>query len=226
MQKILLLFLLTGFLSSCSCSRKDEPEKSAKTEVEEIDTLGVFVEQIHQCSNLYTAEVELHKVVVKEDPIKVEGKVFGNEINIEIPLGEKKIAIPLSATAKACIDFSEFSKKNVVIDGDDIIIELPKPKVVLSSTSVDHDNVRKEVSFFRGDFTDEEIASFQKQGRNEMIKVIPNSGLLQKAEAGAATVIVPMLMELGYKDKNIQVRFSRDVLSDPVAFIKKELGVK
>ena len=42
-----------------------------------------------------------------------------SNFNLDIPLGDRKIAIPMKATVKAYIDLSKFSKENVKIDGKD-----------------------------------------------------------------------------------------------------------
>ncbi len=227
MRKIFSYIVYIAILSFSSCCIDDSTSADADgAEVMAVDSISLLVNQIRSCSRLYTAEVKLHKIIVADDPLTIGGEILGQDISVDLPLGDRKIAIPMNGTAKAYIDFSTFSKKNVTIDGDDIIVELPDPKVVLVSTEIDHDEVRKNVSFFRSDFSDKEITVYQKQGREAIIKAVPKSGVLEKAESGAAAVIVPMLMELGYKDKNIQVRFSRNVLSDPATFFKKNLVVK
>lgn len=213
-------------LTSCGAEEKKEIEvESTDTEfkVAKTDTLGIFVNQLRSCSRLYTAEASLYKVVIKDDPVMVEGNIFGKDFKVEVPVGDKKIAIPIKGTVKAYIDFSDFARENVTIDGDIIIVELPDPKVVLTSTEIDHDNVREEVSFFRRNFSDKERSDYAKQGREEIIKSISTSGVLDKAESGAASVIIPVLRELGYKDKNIQVKFSRNVTADPASFVKRNI---
>lgn len=216
-------------LSLASCGNKNEAENAAVEGAEtgymsvQTDTLGIFVDQLRGCSKLYTAEVKLHKMVIKDDPVVVEGDIFGKEISVEVPLGKRKIAIPMTGTVKAYIDFSDFSQKNVTIDGDYIIVELPDPKFVLTATEIDHDNVREDVSFFRRDFSDKELTDYAKQGRKDIINAVSDSGLLTEAESGAAAVIVPMLRELGYKDEKIQVKFNRDVTSDPILFINSSI---
>ncbi len=214
---------MMAVLAACSCGSETEETAVSAVEVESVDTLNLFVDQLRSCSRLYTAEATLHKMIIKDDPIVVEGEVFGEKFQVDVPLGKRKIAIPLTGTVKAYIDFSDFSRKNVTIDGDDIIVELPDPKIVLTATEIDHDNVREDVSFFRRDFSDKELTDYAKQGRDEIIKNVSNSGLLTKAELGAAAVIVPILRELGYKDEKIQVKFNRNVTSDPISFFNRNM---
>lgn len=204
-----------------SCSSSDEQE--VLTAEENTEDISILVSKISECSKMYTAEVQLHKVFVAEDPSQIELPLIGD---VNIPLGERKIAIPMNATVKAYIDLSTFSKDNVKIDGKSIIIELPKPEIALTSTEIDHDEVKKNVSLLRSNFTDKEISAFSKRGREDMIKAVPKTGIIEKAQSGAAAVIVPMLQQLGYKDKDIRVVFDNSVTSDPASFIKKNLTFK
>lgn len=220
-----LIYLIFACVASTamllSCGGSDEQE--AAQSKEETDSIEVLVSKIANCSKLYTAEVQLHKVFVAEDPSRIELPLIGD---IDIPLGERKIAIPMNATVKAYIDLSKFSKDNVKIDGNSIIIELPNPAIVLTSTEIDHDEVKKNVSLLRSNFTDKEITAFSKRGREDMIKAVPKTGITEKAQSGAAAIIVPMLQQLGYKDKDIRVAFDDEVSSNPMAFIQKNLTFK
>lgn len=214
-----ILALSLTLLMSCGGNDKEEASGNAESK----DSVEFIVNRISNCSKMYTAEVQLHKVFVAEDPSGIDLPIIGN---IDIPLGERKIAIPMNATVKAYIDLSSFSKDNVKIDGNSIIIELPNPAIVLTSTEIDHDEVKKNVSLLRSNFTDKEITEFSKRGREDMIKAVPKTGIVEKAQSGAAAVIVPMLQELGYKDKDIQVVFSKDVTDNPSIFIKNVLTFK
>lgn len=215
------LFLLLGFLAILALlyfNFRPEASPSPLGEDRGGASGGAFLaDKISEQSRLYTAEVQMHKVFIAEDPSTVSVPLIGN---INLP-GERKIAIPTKATVKAYIDFSTFSKDNVKIDGDNIIIQLPKPAIVLSSTELDHDNIRKNVSFFRYDFTDKEFTEFSKQSRQDIINAIPKTGIIEKAQSGAAAVLVPMIQQLGYQDKNIQVVFDKEVFDNPATFILK-----
>lgn len=225
MRYLLHSFIFTLCLSLLlSCGSSDEQE--VLTAKECTDSVAVIVNKIAKCSRIHTAEMQMHKVVVAEDPLNVGGSIFGTNFNIDIPLGDRKIAIPMNATVKAYIDLSKFSKENVKIDGKDILIELPKPAITLTSTEIDHDEVKADIAFFRSNFSDEEITEFTKKGREEIIKAVPKTDIIEKAQSGAAAVIVPMLMQLGYKDKNIRVVFDESVTLDPADFIKRNLTFK
>ncbi len=89
------------------------------------DTLPNLVMQIQKTSRLYTTEYHIHKIVTHDDVVRLKGNLLQKDFDIRLPLGERKIAIPMDATLKAYIDFSDFSEANIERDGDRITILLP-----------------------------------------------------------------------------------------------------
>ena len=61
--------------------------------------------------------------------------------NITLPLGQRKVAIPMEATLKAYVDFAEFSADNVRRDSTHIELILPDPRIVLTSSRIDHNEI-------------------------------------------------------------------------------------
>jgi hypothetical protein len=127
--------------------------------------------------------------------------------DLKVPLADRKIAIPMDAKIKAYIDFSEFSEKNIERSGDKITIILPDPQVVMTSSKIDQKNVKQYVGLTRANFSDEELASYQQQGRDAIIKSIPDMGIVETAQANSAKVLVPMLKQLGFEEQNITIAF-------------------
>ena len=65
---------------------------------------------------------------------------------------------PLDAVVKAYIDFSDFNEENVKKEGNGkITIILPDPRIVLTSTKIDHKGMKEFVPFMRHNFTDAEL---------------------------------------------------------------------
>ena len=124
--------MIAAAVMMMSCGQKTDADPSSESVV--IDTIPQLVMQIQQCSRLYTTEVKVHKIVTHDDVVRLKGKVMNQPFNIPLPLGDRKIAIPMDATLKAYIDFSEFDEKSVERDGDRITILLPDPQVVLTSS--------------------------------------------------------------------------------------------
>lgn len=196
----LLLLLLTGCGSNKKAERKAEP----------LDTIPMMVMQIQKCSKLYTAEYHLHKIVTHDDQMRLKGTFLAREFDITLPFGNRRIAIPMNATMKAYIDFSDFSEKNVRRRGKKIEIMLPDPKVELTQSKIDHQEIKKQVSILRGSFTDEEMANYERQGRAAILNDIPKLGIIGMAREGAAHTLIPMIMQMGYEENDITITFRKE----------------
>jgi hypothetical protein len=207
------LFMLLSLLTACSSCNK-------QTESDTPPTQELLITQIQECSRLYTAEYQIHKIVTHDDVLRLQGQLTGERYDFELPmLGDRKIAIPMEATLKAYIDFGGFSEANVERDGDRITIVLPDPKVVLTSSKIDHANIKKYVALLRRDFTDQELSAYEQQGREAIIATIPELGIVESARQNAARILVPMIKQLGYSERNITIAFRHDL--DPQSIIER-----
>lgn len=198
-----------------SCSQRKEADAEAAAAA--IDTVPMLIMQVQKCSRLYTAEYSIHKIVTYDDIVRLKGSVLKRDFNIRLPLGDRKIAIPMDAKLKAYIDFSGFSERNVERRGKKITVILPDPKVVLTSTKVDHANTKEFVSLNRSRFSDAEMADLERQGRAAIIASIPNLGIIESARASAARVLIPMVEQMGYAEGDITITFRKD-------FTDRDLG--
>lgn len=206
---LLMGVLLLSLVAVRSCTTT--VEKDNETEVEEpVDTTLVLVRQVRECAKLYTAEVEVHKIITHGDEMRMKADIFSKPVSIDLPFGERKIAIPIDATLKTYIDFSEFSERNVHRDGDQIEIVLPDPKVVLTQSKVRNEDIKKRVPLLRSNFTDEELTSYEAQGREDIIRSIPKMDIIPMAQEGAANVLIPLLVQLGYEEENIIITFRKE----------------
>lgn len=203
------IFIAFLALSAMSCGNR---QTSATEPTEpQIDTIPTLVMQVQRQSRLYTTEYHIHKVITHDDQLALKGKLLSHDYNVALPFGKRKIAIPVDATAKAYIDFAGFSEKNVRRDSSHIEIMLPDPRIVLSATRVNHDDIREYVALTRSRFTDEELASYEQQGRKAIIADLGKTDILETARASAANVLVPMLQQLGFRTEDITITFRRDL---------------
>ncbi len=209
---IIATFTAAAILSGCSCSGQEEPEPA--TVYTSVDTVPLLVMQIQQCSRLYTTEYKVHKIVTHDDVVNLRGSLFKQNINVKLPLGDRKVAIPMDATLKGYIDFADFSEQNVSREGNRITITLPNPKVMLTATKVDQENMRQYVSLMRSNFSDAELSSFEQQGREAIIQSIPTLGIIETARESAAKVLIPLLVQMGFQEQNITIAFD-DEVADP-----------
>ena len=200
-------------LLASACSQ--EGQQSAKdTASQAVDSLPMLILQVKKCARLYTTEVHVHKIVTHDDVIRLKGTLLKKDFNLTVPLGDRKIAIPIDATLKAYIDFSSFSEKNVERSGERITIVLPDPKVEMTSSKVDQKHIRQYVALARAEFSDAEMTRYEQQGRQSIIESIPSLGLTETARENAARVLVPMLAEMGYREENVTIAFRKEFKTD------------
>ena len=192
-----------------SCSRGGDTVQEEQPMA--TDTIPLLVMQIQKCARLYTTEYHIHKIVTHDDILKLKGNLLSKNIDVALPLGERKIAIPMDATLKAYIDFSDFSERNIERHGDKITIVLPDPQVVLTSSKINQHEIREYVGLVRSQFTDKELSSYEQQGRQAILNSVPRLGIKQQAQANAARVLVPMLTEMGYREENVTIAFRRNL---------------
>ena len=206
---IVILGAMLLLATKCS-STKQEPEPEMAPLAQGIDTVPMLITQVQKCSKLYTAEYRVHKIITHDDALRLKGQLMSKAFDLKVPLADRKIAIPMDAKIKAYIDFSNFSEENIERNGDKITIILPDPEVVMTSSKIDQKNVKQYVGLTRSNFSDEELANYQKQGREAIIKSIPDMGIEETARANSAKVLVPMLKQLGYEEQNITIAFRQD----------------
>ena len=208
-NRITLISLLVAVLLASSCTKRQEPK--AEVEQPHVDTTAVLVLQAQKCSRLYTTEYRIHKVITHDDQLSLKGKVLNHDYNVKLPLGNRKVAIPVDATVKAYVDFADFSPANVIRDTSHIEIVLPDPHIVLSATRINHNDIQEYVALTRSRFTDAELSNYEQQGRQAIIADIEKTDILESARVGAANVLVPMLQQMGFKAENITISFRHDL---------------
>ncbi len=202
---VALLFLLIA----CNSSPQEGKEGNAS-----LDTIPHMVMQIKKCSKLYTAEYNVHKIVTHDDQIRLRGTFLSKEFDIPLPMGNRKIAIPLDAKLKAYIDFADFSEKNVKRRGQKIEIMLPDPQVELTSSRINHEEIKKQVPLLRANFTDEEITNYERQGRAAIIAAVPQMGIIPTAQEAAAHTLIPLIRQMGFQEQDITISFRKEFTLD------------
>ena len=206
---ISLSIAVATLLSGCSCKGGFGSPSEAGT-FQSVDTLPMLVMQIQQCSRLYTTEYKVHKIVTHDDDIRLKGSLLKQDVNIRLPLGDRKVAIPIDATLKAYIDFGEFSEANVERDGPLLTILLPDPKIELTSSKVNQEEIRSYVGLVRAGFSDAELTNYERQGRDAILRSIPQLGIIEAARANAAHALVPLLVKMGFRERDITITFRQE----------------
>lgn len=205
MRKYILFLVIAFLIIACGKGSKAGQENSSA-----IDTIPLMVMQIQKCSRLYTSEYQVHKIVTFADTMSVSGQFLSKKFKIGLPAGKRRIAIPVTASIKAYIDFSKFSSANVKKKGNQIEIILPDPQFTMTSTEIDHKHVKQKVSFFRSKFSDEEITRIQQQGRTDILRTLPHLGIAENARQSAARQLIPIIEQMGYRPEEVIITFRQD----------------
>ena len=209
LKKAWIIVVLLAVLTGCSCSGDKEGGEPV-AQYQSIDTVPMLIMQIQQCSRLYTTEIHVHKIVTHDDVVSLKGTLLKQDIDIKLPLGDRKIAIPMDATLKAYIDFSNFGPSNIERQGDKITIVLPDPKVEMTSSKINQKAIREYVGIARSHFSDAEMSSYEQQGRQAIINSIPDLGILERAQQSAAKTLIPLIEHMGFEEHNITIAFRKD----------------
>lgn len=192
--------------SALSCTEKAKPDDTPAA----IDTIPTLITQVKKCSRLYTAEYKIHKIITHNDEVRAKGKILNHEYDVALPVGERKVAIPVDATIKAYIDFGDFSERNIKRNGRKMEILLPAPHVQLTASRINHGEIRKYVAMMRQNFSDAELANYEQQGRKAIINDIPRLDITDMAKESATKIIVPFFVGMGFDEKDITVTFRKD----------------
>lgn len=193
-------------LSALSCTEKAKPDDTPAA----IDTIPTLITQVKKCSRLYTAEYKIHKIITHNDEVRAKGKILNHEYDVALPVGERKVAIPVDATIKAYIDFGDFSERNIKRNGRKMEILLPDPHVQLTASRINHGEIRKYVAMMRQNFSDSELANYEQQGRKAIINDIPRLDITDMAKESATKIIVPFFVGMGFNEEDITVTFRKD----------------
>ena len=192
--------------SALSCTEKAKPDDTPAA----IDTIPTLITQVKKCSRLYTAEYKMHKIITHNDEVRAKGKILNHEYDVALPVGERKVAIPVDATIKAYIDFGDFSERNIKRNGRKMEILLPDPHVQLTASRINHGEIRKYVAMMRQNFSDAELANYEQQGRKAIINDIPRLDITDMAKESATKIIVPFFVGMGFNEEDITVTFRKD----------------
>lgn len=220
---LLCLAMLMGG-SGCTCSVNDH---AASDSLAVPDTMDLIL-SVRQTSRLYTAEYRVHKIVTYDDVRHLSATLLGHEFQAPLSLGDRKIAIPIDVTLRAYVDFSFFSDSQIErsADGRHLHVTLPDPKVVVTSSRVDHEQTRQFVDILRSDFTDAEMTDFTEQGVRSILRQVPQMGILETARQSAAATLIPLFSKLGYREEDIVVTFRKEFTEKDLPFYYDSEGKK
>lgn len=203
----ILLSLICLALMACGGDKKNGNDVAENAST---DNISMLIRDIRKCSKLYTSEYNIRKIVTYSDEPRLKGKLLGHEVDMKMPMGDRKIAIPMNVTLKGYIDFSDFSKKNVRREGRRIVVTLPPPQVAVTASKIDQAGIKEYVSFMRSRFSDAEMTEFEKQGRQAVVNSIPRLDINETTAVNAAKILIPMIVKMGYDEKLITIELKNE----------------
>ena len=195
---------LAAGLCLTACRQRDT---SSPGQTAARDTLAELVLQVSRCSRLYTAEMQVHKLVTHSDEVRMRGRFLSSDYDVRLPLGDRKAVVPIDVTLKAYIDFAGFDSTHVSRQGRRITLTLPDPVVTVTASKVDHYATRQFTDPMRSAYSDAELAELARQGEDSIVSHIDRYGLIEAARASAARTLVPLLTDLGYAESDVTIRF-------------------
>jgi hypothetical protein len=118
-------------------------------------------------------------------------------------LPEASVLLIVKADAVGCIDLTKITRKDIEIDADTAVVNLPQPEICY--VKIDHKNSRvydTKMAFFReGGLVDEAYKAAEKKVTAEVNK----SDILAQTKTNALNVLKPIIEGLGYK--NVRLTF-------------------
>jgi len=202
-RTILMALALVLMVLGCS-GNKSEPGQEA------VDTVPMMVTQLKKCSRLYTTEIRVHKIITHNDEKTIKGSFLGNKFNINLPLSKRQGGAPPSGGGPPRSIPPTRCSSRAPPSSASIEITLPDPQVELTGTRIDNKGIKRYVDFARSNFTDAELTAYERQGRESIVKSIPQMNVMEQARQNAANVIIPMVAQMGFKEENITVNFRKD----------------
>ena len=147
-MKTTFYFVIVLCLSLLSACRGEE----TKAEAVRVDTLSLVM-QVKECARLYTAEYEVHKLVLKDDPLRVKGNLFQRAFDVKVPIGEDEILA--SVPQLGILEMARENAAHVLVP-------------MLTRLGYDERNI---VISFRKDFTTADMPLLlEREGRTEKLK--------------------------------------------------------
>ncbi len=186
----MLRFILLILLIAASCKRKHEQQHD------------IF--SLKEMSDLATVEYTVTKIIKAND-----NKTW-------FKAGERKILMSCEAHIKAGIDMGSINRNNFRIDGKNISVQLPLPKVISISIPAEKIKVEyQEVGLFRDPYKAGERDQLAAQAETQIKNSIDSLGILQQAKANTSLFVSNFLKRLGYENINITYSTKQPSIETP-----------
>lgn len=160
-------------------------------------TAGAVVEKISDLNELTTAEAYTKVVIEREN-----NKIFGQEINFDIPGTKQKLLVIIPGTVSSGVDLSKLTKSDVKIDESKKTIDITLPSAEIKELpSLDLDKVKifSSEGLFRDEATIKDGFSLSKEAQELMVEEAKEQGLIERANKNAEKAIEDIYSLVDYK---------------------------
>ncbi|MFP7300325.1 DUF4230 domain-containing protein [Neobacillus niacini] len=158
-----------------------------------------FVEQVQDLAVLASAEAHVKVIMEQED-----NKLFGKDIQVDIPGTKRELLLVVPATVIAGVDLKAVTADDVKIDEKNKVMELTLPHAdFLQDPAIVMDQVKtfSDEGFFRSETKWDEGFNLAAEAQDEILAESKAIGLLQTAEKNAEKVLKEFFGNLGYSVK-------------------------
>lgn len=163
----------------------------------ERQTSAAIVERIVDLNELATAEAYTKIIIEKEN-----NKIFGKEINLDIPGTKQKLLVIIPGTVRGGVDLSKVKLSDVKVNNNEKTIELnlPQPEI-LGEPALDFKKVKifSSEGLFRDEAEIKEGFSLAEEAQKAMLHEAEEHGLLERAKMNAEKSISDLFKLVDYK---------------------------
>lgn len=150
--------------------------------------------QIKEISDLATTEFNVTKIVKASDD-KTWYKI-----------GDRKILISVEADLKAGIDLSQLKAEDISINGKEISINLPAPRLISLNMPPGKVKVEyEELGLLRDPFDNAARDALLAQAEKQIRRDVAATGIFTETERNTRLLLAGFLRQAGYE--NINIRF-------------------
>ncbi len=130
--------------------------------------------------------------------------IKANDNKTWFKVGDRKILISCEAHIKAGIDMSLIAENNFKIEGKNVQLRLPAPKIISLNIPAEKIKVEyQDISLFRDPYKAGERDQLAAQAQTQIRNSIDSLGILQQAKANTSLFVSNFLKRLGYENINI-----------------------
>lgn len=157
----------------------------------------VFIEQVHGLATLATAEAHVKVILEQED-----NELFGEKISLNLPGTKRELLLIVPATVIAGVDLEGMNQEDIKVDDDKKVVEIALPPATfIQEPSIKMNEVRtfSDEGLLRGKVQWDQGFDLAALAQEEIKQEAIDSGILQKAETNAETVLKEFFGHMGYR---------------------------